>query len=133
MLLVPLGRDGHDDSKRRGGQHLDNHGDGVLLKNWSGCDGRVDERVKKKKRVKAAVRPFQHLALAGGALAELYVIAAPRAASHRRIYPLPCDSDQRVDAFKMSSALIWELTKKNNAFLKKSVNGTVWSKEAGNL
>ena len=33
----------------------------------------------------------------------------------------------------MSSQLIWELVKRNNAFIKKNVNGTVWSKESGNL
>ncbi|GAB4821414.1 hypothetical protein N2152v2_008460 [Parachlorella kessleri] len=33
----------------------------------------------------------------------------------------------------MSSQLVWELVKHNNAFLVKGVNGTVFSREAGNL
>ncbi|PSC73656.1 60S ribosomal L28-1 [Micractinium conductrix] len=33
----------------------------------------------------------------------------------------------------MSSQLVWELVKNNNAFLRKSVNHTVFSAEPGNL
>lgn len=33
----------------------------------------------------------------------------------------------------MSSSLVWELVKKNNAFLKKNINGIVVSTEPGNL
>jgi len=32
-----------------------------------------------------------------------------------------------------SPALLWELVKKNNAFISKNVNGTIWSKEPCNL
>ena len=32
-----------------------------------------------------------------------------------------------------SSALIWELVKRNNCFLQKNLNRTVWSKEPCNL
>ena len=33
----------------------------------------------------------------------------------------------------MSSQLVWELVKNNNAFLRKSVNHTTFSGEPGNL
>lgn len=33
----------------------------------------------------------------------------------------------------MSSALVWELVKKNNCFIAKNLNGTIWSKEPCNL
>ena len=33
----------------------------------------------------------------------------------------------------MSSQLVWELVKNNNAFLKKGVNGIKFSAEPGNL
>lgn len=33
----------------------------------------------------------------------------------------------------MSSALVWELVKNNNAFIKKGLNGAVFSSEPGNL
>ena len=36
-------------------------------------------------------------------------------------------------AATMSSQLVWELVKNNNAFLRKSVNHTVFSAEPGNL
>lgn len=34
---------------------------------------------------------------------------------------------------KMSSQLVWEIVKKNNSFLRRSVNHTVFSAEPGNL
>lgn len=33
----------------------------------------------------------------------------------------------------MSAQLVWELVKKNNAFIRKSVNHTVFSAEPGNV
>lgn len=36
-------------------------------------------------------------------------------------------------AVTMSSALVWELVKNNNAFIKKGLNGAVFSSEPGNL
>ena len=33
----------------------------------------------------------------------------------------------------MSSALVWELVKHNNAFIHKGLNGAIFSREAGNL
>lgn len=33
----------------------------------------------------------------------------------------------------MSSALVWELVKHNNAFIHKGLNGATFSREAGNL
>ena len=33
----------------------------------------------------------------------------------------------------MSSSLVWELVKKNNAFIKKGINGITLSSEPGNL
>ena len=32
-----------------------------------------------------------------------------------------------------SPALLWELVKKNNAFISKNINRTIWSKEPCNL
>ena len=57
--------------------------------------------------------------------------AASPAACQRGSPPTCTAPHMQVAA--MSSQLIWELVKKGNAFLRKSVNGTTFSAEPGNL
>lgn len=44
-----------------------------------------------------------------------------------------CWSPPRPQVAAMSAQLVWELVKKNNAFIRKSVNHTVFSAEPGNV
>lgn len=52
------------------------------------------------------------------------------AGAHAAPYP-PSPQNRRL--VTMSADLVWELTRKQNAFLRKGLNGTVFSTEKGNL
>lgn len=38
-----------------------------------------------------------------------------------------------INAAKMSSQLVWQIVKKNNSFIRKGLNGELFSAEKGNL